>query len=110
MPEGKEREEALANIRGQLKSRAERQVRAELLLDAVAAREGISVTEEEVAAEIDSMARDQHLGDKAHALYHHPEAREVLRARLARDRALAALLAAARVMPSEASESVAHEK
>jgi trigger factor len=110
MPEGKERDQALANIRGQLEPRAERQVRAELLLDAVAAREGISVTEDEISAEIESMARDQHLGDKAHALYHHPEAREALRARLARDRALAALLAAARVMPTEASESVAHEK
>lgn len=110
IPEGRERDEALANIRGQLAGRAERQVRAELLLDAVAAAEGITVSEDEVAAEIATMARDQHLGEKAHALYHHPEAREVLRTRLARDRALAALLAAARVMPSEASESVAHEK
>jgi trigger factor len=110
MPEGRERDEALAKLRPQLEPRAERQVRAELLLDAMAAREGISVTEEDVTAEIDSMARAEQLGDKAHALYHHPEAREVLRARLARDRALTALVAAARVMPAEASESVAHEK
>ena len=110
MPEGRERDEALAKLRPQLEPRAERQVRAELLLDAMAAREGISVTEEDVTAEIESMAREQQLGEKAHALYHHPEAREVLRARLARDRALTALVAAARVMPAEASESVAHEK
>jgi trigger factor len=110
MPEGRERDEALAKLRPEFQSRAERQVRAELLLDAMAAREGISVTEEDVTAEVESMAREERLGDKAHALYHHPEAREVLRARLARDRALAALVAAARVMPAEASESVAHEK
>ena len=110
MPEGRERDEALAKLRPQLEPRAERQVRAELLLDAMAAREGISVAEDDVTAEIESMAREEHLGDKAHALYHHPEAREVLRARLARDRALTALVAAARVMPEEASESVAHEK
>jgi trigger factor len=110
MPEGRERDEALARLRPEVQSRAERQVRVELLLDALAARDGIFVTEEDVTAEIESMAREEHLGDKAHALYRHSEAREVLRARLARDRALTALVAAARVMPAEAPESVAHEK
>jgi len=44
------------------------------------------------------------------AIYEPPAARAALRAKLVRDRALARLLSAARVMPPEAAESVAHEK
>ncbi len=111
LPEGPEREQALGRLREQLRPRAERQVRAELLLDAVAAREGISVSDEEVDAEIGAIAaREQQVVERVRAFYERPEARAALRGKLVRDRALAGLIAAARVMPSSPSESVAHEK
>ncbi len=111
LPEGAEREPALERLREQLRPRAERQVRAELLLDAVAAREGIAVGDEEVETEIGVIAaRQGQVVERVRAFYERPEARSALRAKLVRDRALAGLIAAARVMPSSPSESVAHEK
>src|SRR5713101_5713904 len=99
--------EAVARLREQLRPRAERQVRAELLLDAVAAREGISVSDEEVDAEIGVIAaREQQVVERMRAFYERPEARAALRGKLVRDRALAVLIARARVMPSSPSESV----
>jgi len=107
---GADRDQALAQLRQQLGPRAERQVRAELLLDAVAARDGIAVSDDEVMSEIEAMAtRERQPPERLRALYERPEARDALRVRLARDRALARLLAGARVMPPSAAESVAHE-
>jgi FKBP-type peptidyl-prolyl cis-trans isomerase (trigger factor) len=81
------------------------------VLDAVAEREGITVTDEEVSGEIEAMAAREHqVPERVRALYERTEARDALRARLGRDRALARLLSAARLMPPSAAESVAHEK
>jgi len=111
LPEGAERESALEEIRNQLRPRAERQVRAELLLDAIAAREAISVADDELDAEIAAIAaRQREVVERVRALYERPEARAALRGKLVRDRALSGLISAARVMPSSAAESVAHEK
>lgn len=111
LPEGPDRTRTLSVIRDQLRPRAERQVRAELLLDAVVTRDGISVPDDEVEAEIaDAAAREKRVVEQVRAFYERPEARAALRAKLARDRALAGLVAAARVMPSAGAESVAHEK
>ena len=111
LPEGAEREQALARLREQLRPRAERQVRAELLLDAIAARDGVVVSDEELQAEIDAIApREGQAVERVRAFYERAEARAALRAKVVRDRVLAGLLAAARVMPSLAAESVAHEK
>jgi trigger factor len=111
LPEGAEREQALAQLRTQVAPRAERQVRAELLLDAVAGREGIEVTDEEVSTEVAAIAaRERQVVERVRALYERPEARAALHARMVRDRALARLIAAARIMPQSPSESVAHEK
>jgi trigger factor len=111
LPEGAERDAALARVREQIAPRAERQVRAELILDAYAQREAIDVTESEVSAEIDAIAtRERQVPERVRAIYEPPAARAALRAKLVRDRALAGLLSAARVMPPEAAESVAHEK
>src|SRR5438552_579806 len=94
-----------------LRPRAERQVRAELLLDALAARDAIVVSDDELDAEIDGIAaREGQVVERVRAFYERPEARAALRAKLVRDRALARVLAAARVMPSSPAESVAHEK
>src|SRR5207249_3113707 len=86
-------------------------VRAELLLDALAARDAIVVSDDELDAEIDGIAaREGQVVERVRAFYERPEARAALRAKLVRDRALARVLAAARVMPSSPAESVAHEK
>src|SRR5436305_4049474 len=111
LPEGAERTQALARLGEQLRPRAERQVRAELLLDALAARDAIVVSDDELDAEIDGIAaREGQVVERVRAFYERPEARAALRAKLVRDRALARVLAAARVMPSSPAESVAHEK
>ena len=111
LPEGAERTQALARLGEQLRPRAERQVRAELLLDALAARDALVVSDDELAAEIDGIAaREGQVVERVRALYERAEARGALRAKLVRDRALARLLATARVMPSLPAESVAHEK
>jgi trigger factor len=108
---GPEREQALARVRDQLRPRAERQVRAELILDAFAEREGIDATSDDVDAEIAAIAtRERQVPERVRAAYDRPEMRAALRAKLVRDRALSRLLAAARVMPPSAAESVAHEK
>ncbi|TMA36488.1 MAG: trigger factor [Deltaproteobacteria bacterium] len=96
LPEGTDRERALAELRTELRPRAEHQVRAELLLDAVASHLGLTIDEKEVEAEIDAMAaRDGQRGERLRALYHRPEAHAALHAKLARDRALARLVAEA---------------
>ncbi len=111
LPEGAEREAALARLREQLRPRAERQVRSELVLDALAARDAIVVSDDELAAEVEAIAaRERQVVERVRAFYERPEARAALRAKLVRDRALARLVAAARVMPSAPAESVAHEK
>ena len=111
LPAGTDRESALGRLREQLQPRAERQIRAELLLDAFAEREGFEVTTEEIDSEIEAIAvRERQVPERVRAVYERPETRAALRAKLVRDRALARLLAAARVMPPSAAESVAHEK
>ena len=111
LPEGADRQQALAEVRARLHPQAEAQVRGELFLDALAVRDDLKVTEEEVTAEIDAIAARQHrVIEQVRGFYKRAEARAALRAKLVRERALAGLVARARVMPSSASESVAHEK
>jgi trigger factor len=111
LPAGTDRERALASVRVQLRPRAEEQVRAELLLDAIAAKEGIAASDDDVETEIVELAsRERRVVEQVRAFYERPETRAALRAKIARDRALAGLIACARVMPSSAAESVAHEK
>ena len=109
-PEG-EQEQVLDQLRQKLRPRAEGQVRAELLLDALAARDGIVVSEADVTTELAAMtARERQLGDRRRAPADRPELRAALRAKLVRDRALSRVVANAKVMPAPAAESVAREK
>ena len=111
LPEGAEREQALADLRQRVHPRAARQVRGELLLDALAARDRLEIGDEEVNAAVDAIAaRERQVIEKVRAIYDRPEARAALRAKLARDRVLEGLVAAARVMPAPPDSSVAHEK
>ena len=67
LADGAERERALATLRDQLRPRAEHQIRAELLLDAVAQREAIVVPDDDVEAAIDAIARRVTRGARARA-------------------------------------------
>lgn len=111
LPEGADRERALAEIRTQVRPRAEQQVRAELLLDAIAEHGGVTVSEAEIEAEMEAIAgRQRERVERIRGLYARPEARAALKAKLVRHRALAGVVALARIMPASVSESVAHEK
>ena len=109
LPEGADPEQALERLRVQVRPRAEREVRADLLLDAVAARERLSVSDEEIATQIQAIASSQgQAPERVRAFYERPEAREALHARLVRERALAYLTGHARIVPARSREEVAH--
>jgi trigger factor len=100
LPEGVDRDRALAHLRKEVQPRAEHEVRAELILDAIAARDEITVTDEEVVAEIDAIsARERQAPERLRALYDRPEARAALRVKLARDRAFEHVQSHAKIMP-----------
>jgi trigger factor len=110
LPPGTEEEQALAGLREQLRPRAERDVRADLLLDAIADRDGLAPSEDEVSGEIAALAeREGQSPERVRALYERPEARSALRVRLGRQRALERLVSAARIVPGRAPEEVAVE-
>jgi trigger factor len=110
VPAGAEEEQALAGLREQLRPRAERDVRADLLLDAIADRDGLAPGEEEVSSEINALAeRERQSPERVRALYERPEARSALRVRLGRQRALERLVSAARIVPGRGPEEVAVE-
>ncbi|MGH7897739.1 MAG: trigger factor, partial [Candidatus Binatia bacterium] len=99
--------ERLEKLRAEYRPSAERQVRAVLLLDAFAEQNGIDVGEDEVERRIDEMAA--RAGERAarfRELYREPDVRAELRSRLARERALERITAAARIEPFDVTESV----
>lgn len=111
LPEGAGQAQALKELRERVRPSAERQVRGELLLDAIAARDGLAVADDEVDAAVDAIAvRERQAVEKVRSLYQRPEARTALRANLVRDRALTRMVDSARVVPASGGASVAHEK
>jgi len=110
LPEGSDQEPALARLREQLRPRAEREVRADLILDAIAEREGFIPDEEAVEREIESFASHEGQSpERIRALYERPEARSALRVRLGRQKALEYLVSTARIVPESGSGEVAVE-
>ncbi len=108
LPPGTEAEGVLDRLRDQVRPRAERDVRADLLLDAVVERDGLLPDDDEVTQEIERYAaQEPQSPDRLRALYQNPDARAAVRARLARQRALDRLLSAARIVPAPESEEVA---
>lgn len=103
LPPNVDQEKALAEVAMQVRPRADRQIRSELILDEIARREGIEVSESDVSAEIDALvARQREGGARLRSLYGQPEARAALRAQLTRERALRKLVDEARVVPETA--------
>jgi trigger factor len=105
IPPGADQEAALQAARTELRPRAERDVRAELILDAIAEREEIAITDADVESEIDAVAaREGQAPERVRAYYQRPEARGALRARLTRLRALERVLERAKIMPAAEAE------
>jgi len=109
--EGAEREEAVARLRAEIRPRAERDVRADLVLEAVAAHAGISVSDDDVAAEVAALAaREGQAPERVRAFYDRPEARAALRARLVRERALAHVMSHATIVPADDAKEFARRE
>ena len=105
---GPEGEKLLERLRTDVRPRAERDVRADLLLDAIAAARGVTIDDTAVDAEIDTLARrQQQAPERIRAFYERPEARLALRGRLGRERTLALVLAEAKVTPQLERKDVA---
>jgi trigger factor len=108
IPEGPDGAQLLERLRTDVRPRAEREVRADLLLDAIAAARGVMIDDTAVDGEIDTLARrQQQAPERIRAFYERPEARQALRTRLTRDRALALVLSEATVMPEARPKDVA---
>jgi FKBP-type peptidyl-prolyl cis-trans isomerase (trigger factor) len=86
-PEGAEAEAMLARLREQVRPRAEQDVRADLVLDELVARDGLDPGDEEVDDEIAAITAHEKEPERMRAFYARPEARAALRTRLGRARA-----------------------
>jgi trigger factor len=108
IPEGPEGAELLERLRVDVRPRAEREVRVDLVLDAVAAARGVTIDDTTLDAEIDTLARrQQQAPERIRAFYKRPEARHALRSRLGRERTLSLVLSEARVTAQPMPKDVA---
>ena len=108
IPDGPEGAELLERLRKDVRPRAERDVRVDLLLDAIAAVRGVTIDDPALDAEIDTLARrQQQAPERIRSFYERPEARHALRNRLAREQTLALVLSEAKVTPQAARKDVA---
>ena len=95
-----------AALRGELRAAAERRVRTRVLLDAVAEREALTVSEEEMAAEIQKLAGDLRQDvPKVRAWLAEGGRQESLRETILRQKALALLVEALAGVPAGAGAS-----
>jgi trigger factor len=103
LPPGADQEKAFAEVAAQVRPRADRQVRSEMILDEMARRDGVDVTDGEVTTEIEALAASQKdAAARVRSLYGQPEARAALRAQMRRERVLRRLVSEARVVPETA--------
>lgn len=107
LPEGEEGRELLERLRGEVRPRAEREVRIEFILDALAEREGLAVSDAEVDAEIEAQAARDRQPDRVRTLYARADARRMLRDRLVRARAFDHVLGAAAITEGAGEPRVA---
>ncbi len=107
LPEA-ELSQRLAAWREEWRPAAEREVREELVLEAVARAEGLEASDDEVSERLDRLARDQGVDpDRLREAYQQRGMLDVLRAQILEERALAHLEAQATVgePPAEPSEA-----
>lgn len=93
------KEEALrARLREEMRERARDLVKADLLLEAIAVKEQLEVSEDDVDARVDRLAESAGKArERVRALYRAAEARAVLSSRLRRERALELVAARAKI-------------
>jgi FKBP-type peptidyl-prolyl cis-trans isomerase (trigger factor) len=78
------------------------------VLDAVAERDGITVSDDDVTAEIAALAaREGQAPERVRAFYDRPEMRAALRASLQRRRTMDRIVAHARIVPAPPGDVVA---
>jgi len=97
-------------MRKDLQERAERQVQATLLIEKIAQREKIEVSEKEIQERVDRAARSA--GERAKTVrefYARPDARDELRAQMVFDRTLDFLLERAHIEESDPPQSKVDE-
>ncbi len=111
IPDGSEGTAMLERLRAEVRPRAEREVRVDLILDAVGAARGVTIDDTTLDAEIDTLARRQEQApERIRAFYDRPEARHALRSRLGRARTMSLLLAEAVVTAQPMPKDVARAK
>lgn len=97
-----------ARLHEELHERAQQQVKASLLLEAIARQEQLSVSDDELDVQIDRvLERAGNARERVRALYHEPAARMRLRAQLLQERALDRVVEHARVKTVPLTSSVA---
>jgi len=104
-----EREAALrAQLRPEVEERARHQVKASLVLEAIARQEQLQVQDEDVEAQINSLAeRAGNSRERVRALYQEPGMRASVKARLLQARALDVVVNGAHIRTIEAESSIA---
>jgi len=107
-PPASQEREVREHLRQEMEPRARQQVRANLLLEAIARVEEIDVTEDEIAAAIEHQAGLAGASAaQLRSLYNDPSARMGLRLQMLRERALDRVLEKANVRTHEEKSSVA---
>lgn len=86
---------------GDLRQQADRSIRTRLVLEAVAKAEDIQVTSEEVAATIDALARSSENAKEVYAAFNNSPRALSLAGDILRNKAVEAVIAAARAVDSE---------
>jgi len=98
LPEGPEGAELRERLLQEARPRAERDVRIDFILDAIAGREAFQVDESDIEAEIERQAESDRQPDRVRTFYAREEARDVLRRRLLRARAFEHVLGVATIV------------
>jgi trigger factor len=108
-PAGREAE-VRARLRSEFESRAIDQVKAGLILEAIAQQEKLEITDADLEAQIDRVAeRAGTARERVRALYQEPSARVALRARMLQTRALDLVIERANIRTVERTSAVAAE-
>jgi len=107
-PPARREEDLRVRLRGELEPQAREQVKADLILEAVAAQEHLVVEDEAIDATIDRLAESAGKArERVRALYQEPGAREGLRGRMLRERALELVVERAVITDVERPSGVA---
>lgn len=107
-PPASREDEMRAHLRAELGERARDQVKAGLVLEAIAAQEHLVIDDAELDARIDRLAEAAGKAkERVHALYHDAAARQTLRGRLLQERAIELVVERATIADVEQPSGVA---